>query len=50
MYAVIKEILNRRGVNIGSVRAPLMPVSSEDSTQIDALITTIDQAIARYCS
>ncbi|GAB6991482.1 dihydrodipicolinate synthase family protein [Paenibacillus pini] len=49
MYAGIKEILNRRGVNIGSVRSPLEGVSSNDSAKLDAIITTIDQAIERYC-
>jgi N-acetylneuraminate lyase len=49
MYAVIKEILNRRGVNVGSVRAPLEGISSEDSGPIDEIIVMIDQAIQRYC-
>ncbi|CAI6082227.1 N-acetylneuraminate lyase [Paenibacillus sp. JJ-100] len=49
MYAVIKEILNRRGVNIGSVRGPLEPITMDDSAPIDGVITMIDQTIERYC-
>ncbi|SFL98503.1 N-acetylneuraminate lyase [Paenibacillus sp. 1_12] len=49
MYAVIKEVLNRRGVNVGSVRAPLEGISNEDSGPIDDIIVMIDQAIQRYC-
>lgn len=49
MYAVIKEVLNRRGVNIGSVRAPLEGITSADSAPIDGIITMIDQAIKRHC-
>lgn len=50
MYSVIKEVLNRRGVNIGSVRAPMEGISSEDSGPIDGIIKMIDQAIERHCS
>ncbi|MNP15259.1 N-acetylneuraminate lyase [compost metagenome] len=49
MYAVIKEILKRRGVNIGGVRAPFENLSAEDAGKIDGVIHMIDQAIAKYC-
>lgn len=49
MYAVIKEILNRRGVNIGSVRAPMQGITANDAAQIDGIIKMIDDAIATYC-
>ncbi|MNI10042.1 N-acetylneuraminate lyase [compost metagenome] len=49
MYAVIKEVLNRRGVNVGSVRAPLEGITNEDSVGIDNIITMIDQAITKFC-
>lgn len=49
MYAVIKEILKRRGVNIGGVRAPFENISDADSAKIDDVIQMIDQAIAKYC-
>lgn len=35
MYAVIKELLRRKGVNCGSVRAPLFPLQPEDMKQVD---------------
>lgn len=50
MYAVIKEVLKRKGVNIGSVRAPLEGISTEDGGKIDVIIEMIDQAIKRYCN
>ncbi|MNI28242.1 N-acetylneuraminate lyase [compost metagenome] len=49
MYAVIKEILKRRGVNVGGVRAPFENLSAEDAGKIDGVIQMIDQAIAKYC-
>lgn len=49
MYAVIKEVLNRRGVNIGSVRGPLEGISNEDMGRIDNIITMIDEATQQFC-
>ncbi|MGO4496621.1 dihydrodipicolinate synthase family protein [Paenibacillus sp. 2RAB27] len=49
MYAVIKEVLNRRGVNIGSVRGPLEGISNEDLGRIDNIVTMIDEAIQEFC-
>lgn len=49
MYAGIKEVLKRRGINIGSVRSPLEGIYSEDGVKIEAVMTLIDQAIERYC-
>ncbi|WP_159887035.1 dihydrodipicolinate synthase family protein [Paenibacillus puerhi] len=49
MYAVIKEVLNRRGVHIGSVRSPLEGITEEDQTSIGGIVTMIDQAVTRYC-
>ncbi|MBR2567095.1 MAG: dihydrodipicolinate synthase family protein [Paenibacillus sp.] len=49
MYAVIKEILNRRGVNIGTVREPLEHITSDDSAPIDNIMAMIDQTIERHC-
>lgn len=49
MYAGIKEILKLRGVNIGSVRAPLEAVAAEDASPIADIMKLIDQAIERYC-
>jgi N-acetylneuraminate lyase len=49
MYAAIKEVLKRRGVNIGSVRAPMEGISSTDVAPIEAIMKSIDQAIEKYC-
>ncbi|ETT63961.1 N-acetylneuraminate lyase [Paenibacillus odorifer] len=49
MYAGIKELLKLRGVNIGSVRAPLEAVAVEDAGPIADIMKLIDQAIERYC-
>lgn len=49
MYAGIKEILRLRGVNIGSVRAPLEAVAAEDAGPIQEIMSRIDLAIEKYC-
>lgn len=49
MYAVIKEVLKRKGVNVGSVRGPLQGISDTDAAQIDDVMKMIDDAIACYC-
>lgn len=49
MYAAIKEILRRRGLDLGSVRLPLSPLFPEDMPQIDKCVDMIDSAIAKYC-
>jgi len=48
MYAVIKEVLNRRGVNIGSVRGPLEGITNDDIASIDGIMAMIDETIERY--
>lgn len=48
MYSVIKEILKLRGVNIGSVRGPLEPVTGEDLNKIEEIKQMIDNAILKY--
>lgn len=35
LYAMIKELLRRKGLHCGSVRAPLMPLSPEDAKLAD---------------
>jgi len=49
MYAGIKEILKRRGANIGSVRGPLEGIYEEDIPLIEDTMNKIDQAITAYC-
>lgn len=47
LYAVMKEILKRRGMDIGSVRAPLTPVCEADFSQIEKCAKMIDDAISK---
>lgn len=49
MYAVIKEVLKRRGIDIGGVRAPMHNISEEDAARIDGIVQMIDQAVERHC-
>ncbi len=49
MYAVIKELLRRNGLDIGSVRLPLTPVMPEDMSQIDTCERLIKEATNKYC-
>ncbi|WP_059170491.1 dihydrodipicolinate synthase family protein [Bacillus sp. FJAT-27445] len=49
MYSAIKEVLKLRGVNVGSVRGPLEPVTGEDlENKIPAIRDMIDVAIEKY--
>lgn len=48
MYAVNKEILRCRGVNVGGVRAPLTPFSEEDLPVVEKSMALIDVAIQKY--
>lgn len=48
MYSAIKEVLKLKGVNIGSVRGPLEPVSGEDLEKIVYIKEMIDKAIEKY--
>ena len=48
MYSAIKEIYKLRGVNIGSVRGPLEPVSGEDIEKVEGIKTRIDEVIKKY--
>lgn len=44
MYAVIKELLRRRGISCGSVRLPFAPLAPEDMKQVDLCETMIADA------
>ncbi len=48
MYASIKELLRRRGVPCGSVRAPLAPLFPEDEPQVGLCEKMIREAESRY--
>ncbi|PQD94322.1 N-acetylneuraminate lyase [Pradoshia eiseniae] len=50
MYSAIKEVLKLKGVNIGSVRGPLEPVSGEDLHKIAAIKILIDRSIEKYAN
>ena len=48
MYSTIKEILKLKGVNIGSVRGPLEPVTGEDLNKVEEIKEMIDNTILKY--
>lgn len=48
MYSAIKEIYKLRGMNIGSVRGPLAPVTGEDLQKIEGIKNMIDEAINKF--
>ncbi|OCA87924.1 N-acetylneuraminate lyase [Bacillus sp. FJAT-27225] len=48
MYSAIKELLKLRGVNIGSVRGPLEPVTGEDLNKVAEIKDHIDNTIQKY--
>ncbi len=48
MYSVAKEVLKLQGVNVGSVRGPLEPVTGEDLNKIGEIKEMIENAIKKY--
>jgi N-acetylneuraminate lyase len=50
MYSVIKEVYKLRGLNIGSVRGPLEPVTGDDLNKIETIKNMIDEAITKFVS
>ena len=48
MYALIKELLRRKGISCGSVRAPLAPLAPSDAEQADLCEKMIREAESRY--
>ena len=49
LYAVMKAILKKRGVDVGTVRKPLPAMAESDLAIVDACAAQIDQTIAKYC-
>lgn len=50
MYGVIKEILRRNGgPDCGGVRPPLAELCDSDSPIVDACVSMIQAAVAKYC-
>ena len=48
MYAAAKEVLRLQGIDIGSVRAPLMPLTAEGKPKAAAVKKMIDDAKAEF--
>ena len=49
LYATMKAILAKKGVECGSVRKPLPALAESDLAIVDACAARIDAAIAKYC-
>ena len=49
LYAVMKAILAKKGVNCGSVRKPMPGLIASDAAVVDEAAAMIDAAIAKYC-
>lgn len=49
MYAVIKGVLRKNGIEIGSVRAPMPELTAEDKKVVDLCDELIRRAEAKYC-
>lgn len=50
LYAVMKEILKKKGIDAGSVRSPLTAVTECDMKIVDEAASMIDEAIEKHCS
>lgn len=48
MYAVIKAILEKKGIELGGVRAPLSQVTENDQELIEETAQLIDKLIGKY--
>ena len=49
MYAMIKEVLKlRKGLNLGSVRSPLSPLTEADLEIAKKTAKVIDETVARF--
>lgn len=49
MYAVIKAILKKNGIDVGGVRAPLASLAASDAAIVNACDAQIKTAIETYC-
>ncbi len=49
LYGAAKEILKLRGINIGTTRLPLEPISDEDKPRVKELCEKIMQSIEKIC-
>ena len=48
LYGIFKEVLKRKGMNIGTARLPLAPATAEDEQAIVSIIKKIDTSVAAY--
>ena len=49
LYAVMKAILAKKGVDCGSVLKPLPALTREDGAIVDEASAMIDSAVAQFC-
>lgn len=49
LYAVMKEVLRMRGIDIGGVRKPLPAIIESDKAAAADALRQIDEAIAQFC-
>jgi N-acetylneuraminate lyase len=51
LYAVIKQVLlQRKGLDLGGVRAPLANLFHEDAAIVDRVVEMIDTAVRTHIS
>jgi len=48
LYSVFKEVLKRKGMNIGTARPPLAPVTPDDEPLIHSITEKIEKAIEQF--
>ena len=49
LYAVMKAVLKKHGMDVGSVRKPLSALIDADAAVVEESSSMIDAAIAKYC-
>lgn len=49
LYAVMKAILSKNGLELGGVRPPMPGLADSDAPIVDACAKQINEAIARFC-
>lgn len=49
LYAIMKAILKKQGIDCGTVRKPLPSLIDSDKAVVDAAGAMIQDAIAKYC-
>ena len=49
LYAVMKAVLKKHGMDVGSVRKPMPALIDADAAVVEESSSMIDAAIAKYC-